>query len=64
MGCCGGVPGDDGQGNSQIIIAYAGPECLTSLSSKCPLDGSGIKHIRRPKAHWKCRANGHAWRIC
>lgn len=48
---------------SHITVAVAGEQCLNYTDS-CPLDGSGLRLIRRPKSHFKCRANGHAWNAC
>lgn len=57
MGCCGG-------NRDHIYIPYTGEECFTRAGGQCPIDGSQLKIRRRPKSHWRCKANGHAYAIC
>ena len=71
MSCCGKQPrqGKDVGNNTRITsndnitLSYAGDECL-DFNDKCPLDRSGLRLVRRPTSHWRCKANGHRWRIC
>ncbi len=47
---------------SNITLDYAGEESLQQ-GETCPIEGSTLDFARRPKPHWRCRANGHKWRI-
>lgn len=67
MGCCNidgrlvGIRNQD-TSRSNITIDYAGDDELRQ-GDKCPIEGSALDFARRPKPHWRCKANNHRWRI-